>query len=296
MSRRTVWLASYPKSGNTWVRALLAGVKDGAVDINRMAGDSIASARGPFEHLTGLVSSELRREEVQALRPLVDAALDAQLPATDAQPWYRKIHDGLFTGLAGAPIVPPEATRGAVYVVRDPRDVAVSYAHHLSIPLAEAVRGMRSPAGHMAAGHQRPLPQFTQRLGTWSDHVVSWLDHDLFPVLLVRYEDLQADAPGELRRISRTLGQPADEAALTAAAHGARFDVLRAQETKDGFRERPGADRTFFRRGVAGAWRDELPAELAAEVQADHHDVMVRLGYLPSPDTTTPAPGGASTP
>jgi aryl sulfotransferase len=280
VSARTVWLASYPKSGNTWIRALLAALEDGSVDINRtMRGATIASARGPLERLTGLVSSELRQEEVERLRPLVDAELDARLSKAHPGYWHRKIHDGLFTGLDGAPIVPAAATRAAIYVVRDPRDVAVSYANHMGVGVAEAVRAMGNRAWRMAGRRRRPGSQFRQHLGTWSEHVEGWLDHELFPVLLVRYEDLQADAVEQLRRVTNTLGRDVNEAALTTAVDAARFDRLRGQEAEAGFRERPALDRAFFRRGITGAWRDELPGELVAQVEADHHVVMARLGY-----------------
>ena len=181
MSARTVWLASYPKSGNTWVRALLAALGDGAVDINRTMSATIASARTPLERLTGLVSSELLPEEVMRLRPLVDADLNARLPEGRSGLWHRKIHDGLFTGLDGAPIVSPAATRAAIYVVRDPRDVAVSYAHHLGVCVADAVQAMGDRAWRMGGGRHSPSRHFSQHLGTWSEHVEGWLDHQALP-------------------------------------------------------------------------------------------------------------------
>jgi aryl sulfotransferase len=279
MSAQTVWLASYPKSGNTWVRALLAALVDGAVDINRTMSATIASARTPLERLTGLVSSELLPEEVMRLRPLVDAELNARLPEGRSGLWHRKIHDGLFTGLDGAPIVSLAATRAAIYVVRDPRDVAVSYAHQLGVCLADAVQAMGNRAWRMGGGRRSPSRHFSQHLGTWSEHVEGWLDHELFPVLLVRYEDLQEDTAAQLRRMQNVVRRDADDATLRAAVRAARFDELRAQESKDGFRERPGPDRAFFRSGIAGAWRSELPKELAARIEADHHRVMARLGY-----------------
>jgi aryl sulfotransferase len=284
MSPQTVWLASYPKSGNTWVRALLAALGDGTVDINRTMSATIAAARTPLERLTGLPSSELLPEEVQRLRPLVDAELDARLPEGRSGLWHRKIHDGLFTGLNGAPIVSVAATRAAIYVVRDPRDVAVSYAHHLGVSMADAVAAMANPGWRMGGGRHSPARHLNQQLGTWSEHVEGWLDHDLFPVLLVRYEDLHEDTAAQLRRLQSVVDREAEDATLNAAVRAARFDELRAQEARDGFRERPGPDRAFFRRGIAGAWRDELPAELAARVEADHHRVMARLGYAPGSD------------
>lgn len=281
MNARTVWLASYPKSGNTWVRAMVAALDHGYADLNNnLRSSGIASARWPLERLTGLVSSELRNDEVCLLRPLVDAELDRQTPEAE-RVWHRKIHDALFTP-DGAPIVSPDATRAAIYIVRDPRDVAVSYSNHLGSDTAAIVRKMAEPSARMAGYDRHVTTQFTQHLGTWSSHVESWLDHELFPVVLVRYEDILADPSAQMARIAHTLGREATREQLEAAVAATTFDKLKSQEMEGGFQEAPSRnpDRAFFRRGIAGAWRDELSPELAARIESDHRHVMTRLGYL----------------
>lgn len=281
MSPQTVWLASYPKSGNTWVRALIAALDHGHVGLDStIRNASIASARAPLEFLTGLVSSELRADEVERLRPLVDALVDDRRPPREHGLWHRKIHDALFGPRGGPPIVSPEGTAAAVYLVRDPRDVAVSYAHHQNVDVAQVVRDMADPGATAAGKSDRATPQLAQHLGTWSSHVSGWVDHDLFPMVVVRYEDLIAHPVESLERIANALGRTATPAQLAAAVEAARFDKLQAQEAETGFRERPNAGRAFFRRGVAGAWRDELSPELARRIEADHAQVMERFGYL----------------
>jgi aryl sulfotransferase len=275
MSPKTVWLASYPKSGSTWVRALLASLRRdehaGPINLDALGGGPIASSRGHFEHQTGLVSSDLTPAEILRLRPAADAALDARLEDVRV----RKIHDALMPG----PIVPAEATLGALCVVRDPRDVAVSLAHHTGRDVALVVAEMAAPGGAMGGSTERLDPQLGQHLGSWSTHVTGWLDHELFPVLLIRYEDLHSDPFGQLARIAGFAGLAPSPEAITAAAQAAGFDRLREQEARDGFAERPSTDRPFFRRGASGAWRDELDPGLVARVENDHAGVMRRLGY-----------------
>jgi len=277
---RTVWLASYPKSGNTWVRAMMAALDHGHVGLNTTIRRSIiASARGPLERLTGLASTELLLEEVQALRPLVDAQLDQRFDLQGRKFWHRKIHDALFTA-GGDPIVSPAATHAAIYVVRDPRDVAVSFAHHMGSDVATIVGSMGDRTAHLSGPHGSTSTQLSQFVGSWSTHVEGWLDHELFPVLLVRYEDMLADPLEQLANIARTLGRDVTPEELTAAVEAASFDKLKAQETETGFRESTSPGRAFFRRGIAGGWRDDLPAELVAQIESDHRRVMTRLGYL----------------
>ena len=95
MSANTVWLASYPKSGNTWIRALLTGLEqDDELDINRLGQGPIASAREPMRAWLGIPTSDLTPVEAVGMRLRFDAELDAGLE----QVRFRKIHDGLFTG------------------------------------------------------------------------------------------------------------------------------------------------------------------------------------------------------
>lgn len=276
----TIWLASYPKSGNTWVRAMLASLtsedEDVELDLDELGGGPIASARGHIERRLGFASSDLTQDEIELLRPLCDAALDLELEEVR----FRKIHDALWSR-AGAPIVPPDRSRAAIYVVRDPRDVAVSYAHHAGASHEWAVAALSDPTTAMIAG-DRLANQVRQHLGTWGEHVSGWLDHDLFPVLVVRYEDIAADPISELRRLARFAGLDPPAQRLRQAVRSASFDVLRAREERFGFHERPRPDLPFFRSGRAGGWRDELLPELAAQVERDHGEVMRRLRYEPA--------------
>ena len=275
-SGQTIWLASYPKSGNTWVRALLhALTHGGSVDINRIEHGHVAGDPGLVERFSGIVASDLTATEIQWLRPRVDLALDRRL----GHPHYRKIHDALFSGAAGAPIISVPATRAAVYIVRDPRDVAVSFAHHSGHSTAWAVERLADPSTAQDAATGTILPQLRQRLGAWSDHVEGWTSQELFPVVVVRYEDLHADPVRALTRIAAVAEIDAGRGAIEAAVQAAAFERLRAQELAGGFRERSRASAEFFRRGVSGTWTEELPAALARRVESDHGELMARLGY-----------------
>lgn len=279
MTTGIVWLASYPKSGNTWMRALLAALEHGEVGLDTtIRGSMIASARGPLERMTGLVSSEMRDDEIARLRPLVDEQLEMANSTSDSRSRPRKIHDALFVKEGGPPIVSPRATAAAIYLIRDPRDVAVSYAHHMGRPVEEVVKVMSDAGAHSnrAGTVTRQLPQI---LGTWSSHVEGWLDHQLFPVLLVRYEDMIDDPVTQLARVTDLLNHNTTPDELAAAVAASSFDNLQAQEATTGFREAMSPDRPFFRQGMAGSWRKELPAELARIIERDHARVMERFGY-----------------
>ena len=276
MTGQTVWLASYPKSGNTWLRAVVAAWRH--EDAFTLAGDEpMAATRAALDHALGLATSDLTAGELAGLRPLADDVLDAR----ESRPHLRKIHDALRDD-ADRLIVSRDATRAAVYLVRDPRDVAVSYAHHSDTTVERAVRHLASPRA--AINDDDDLhPQSRQHLGTWSDHVTGWLDRAPFPVHVVRYEDALADPVDAFGGALRAAGFDIGDDELATAVDAASFGRLQRREQEGGFAERWSRTTPFFRRGVAGAWRDELPPAQAAQVVRDHGELMARLGYLDEP-------------
>ena len=278
MTRQTVWLASYPKSGNTWLRAVYtawSGQK--SPELNDLAGGLIAAARPLFDDTLGIASSDLTHEEIDALRPRVDELLTADA----AGPVLRKCHDALFDGPAGEPVLSVAATRAALYMIRDPRDIAVSVAHHFGRSLEWGARYVSDPAAVTGGPRRGLVDQLRQRLGTWSEHVCSWVDGASFPVHVLRYEDCLAEPVATFGEALRAAGLDAwdDERVATAVEHAA-FERLRAAEDREGFREKPPEALRFFRRGRAGGWKDELPADLATTIQDGHREVMRRFGYL----------------
>jgi hypothetical protein len=115
-------------------------------------------------------------------------------------------------------------------------------------------RGGRVKAGHPDAALADPAlglsGQLRQRLGTWTEHVRGWTEHDLFPVEVVRYEDLLADPVGGFARIAAVADLRVSRDAITAAVTAASFSRLQAQEIRYGFQERPASGARIF--GVAG--------------------------------------------
>lgn len=276
----TVWLASYPKSGNTWFRAVFTAWQTGqAVDLNRLGTkdtSSTCASRLRIEEGLGVVSSLLTPDEIELLRPRADEVVDAGFDS----PHLCKVHDGLFRGPGGELVVSVPATRCAVYLVRDPRDVALSYAHHNQWDVARVVAAMDDETHCLSESTSFATLQVRQRLGSWSSHVSSWLDEAPFAVHVVRYEDCISDPVATFTTALRFAGFDAEETSVAAAVERTTFERLAAQEAADGFGERPVATEAFFRRGQAGGWRDDLDAGLAAILVDDHAAVMDRLGYL----------------
>lgn len=289
---RTIWLASYPKSGNTWLRILLANLsapEDLPFDINKLpTRGGIASARAPFDHLTLIDSGLLTHDEADCLRPrvyeeLARGAADDEYDAAQQQPPVRfvKVHDAYTLTAAGEPLLAgARGAAGAVVIVRDPRDVAPSLANHGGNSIDQAISFMNDTDAAWCRRTTRQDSQLRQKLPGWSGHVASWLEQTDIPVHLVRYEDLQADAAATLRGVLAFAGLAAGDDDIERAVRFAGFSRLQQQERASGFNETPArANARFFRRGEAGGWRDELTASQVARIEAEHARMMLRLGY-----------------
>ena len=274
-----VWLASYPRSGNTWLRALLTNwLEDGEdpASINALVGGPNPSERCVFDEWLGLSSSDLVPEEILRLRPRLHEALAAELP----RPTFVKVHDACLRTAGGALLFPPGATCGAVYLVRNPLDVAVSCAHFWNWPVARGVAELCRPEAALsqpAGGIHEMLPQ---ALLTWSGHVASWLDQGELPVHVARYEDLLANPEAAFGAILRFAGFEPEAGRLARAVGHARFERLRAEEERSGFHEKPPTCSSFFRAGRAGSWREALSREQVRALVDAHAPLMERFGYL----------------
>ena len=286
-----VWLASYPKSGNTWFRALLTGYLRGEPPaINDLVGDSLAT-REVFNEYVGLDSSELPPSELLRQRVVLHRLLAKAL----RQPVFQKVHEAFLpvasnaTGEGGARwLFERTVSAAAIYMVRNPLDVAVSYAHHLNKPVQDAIAWMNdgdAAEGRPAGGIHPVLPA---PMGTWCQHVNGWLDQREIPTHLIRYEDLAADPTATFhaalafldRHCPALVERQTRNVAVAAAVANAAFDRLQAQEAAEGFTAKQPTAKSFFRAGVVGNWRSVLTASQVAEIVAAHAPAMDRLGYL----------------
>ncbi|MBU0493236.1 MAG: sulfotransferase domain-containing protein [Chloroflexi bacterium] len=277
-----IWLASYPKSGNTWLRIFLTNyVRNGAepADINDLDGGPIASARRAFDDAVGVAASDLLPEEIDRYRP----AVYLQMAAHSDGPLFLKVHDAYTRNPDGQPLFPQAATRGVVYLIRNPLDVAVSFAHHSGITVDEILPRLCREDFAFASRRDRLHDQLRQRLLSWSGHVRSWVDEPGLNVHVTRYEDMVRAPYPTFTAIVRFAGLPADPARVSKALDFSNFDSLQAAERKVGFRERSARAATFFRSGQVGDWRQVFTAEQATLLVAAHRDVMHRFGYL-TPD------------
>jgi aryl sulfotransferase len=274
-----VWLASYPRSGNTWLRIFLAnflGDEDRPADINNLNIWGISSDRRTADDSLGVECSDLTPAEIDRYRPAVYRDIANRSQKT----LFIKAHDAYILNSDTEPLIPLDVTKAAIYVVRNPLDVAVSYAHHEAITLDHAIDRMRRETMTKAKPDERLHVQLQQRLLSWSRHVLSWLDQCAIRLRVMRYEDMCRQPVEAFGDAVRFLGLEDDVERVRRAVGFSSFEILRQQELRHGFKEKPLGAEAFFRSGRAGSWRDTLTDKQVERLVADHGAVMRRLGYL----------------
>ena len=273
-----LWIASYPKSGNTWVRAFIANyLQSGArpVDINSLHARSQAEAKAHlFARLVpGGDTTSLSLEEVCALRPMVQMDIAREAHGTV----FVKTHN--FHGAyRGHPLHNSAVTSGAIYIVRNPLDVAVSMATYFGQSVDEAIDLM----GEELTGTMNEPENVPQVISSWSTHVQSWTAQANPSFLVLRYEDLLEKPLKGFRKVVNLLGQPRDDRRLRKAIEHSSFRQLKGQEQAAGFNERHESARSFFRNGSQNQWRKVLNDTQIARIIAQHGEQMRRFRYLPA--------------
>jgi len=272
-----VWLASYPKSGNTWVRAFLANLVANRADpvpldeLARYAEDEANPEL--FSMLAGKPSTQLDIGEIAELRPQVHAAIAQRAQGTR----FVKTHN-MAGSFDGHPLHNWQVSAGAVCVVRNPLDVAVSMTHHFGLTIDEAIERL----GDENVATVNDALFVSQVLGSWSMHVKGWADMANASVLVLRYEDLLDKPAKQFAKIAKLVGLGQDRNRVERAMKHAGFQSLSSMEKKHGFVEASDKGARFFRKGRVNEWRETLGREQVQRVIGAHREQMQRFGYVPA--------------
>jgi hypothetical protein len=268
--RRIIWVASFHKSGNTWTRAFLANyfAAEGAeVGINQLFDEVASDVRQHFfDKAAGRPFKGQSFDDSIRLRPSVQRLIAASKPNHQFVKTHSKIDR-----IGPVDLILPEVTSAAIYILRNPFDVAPSYARHSDVPIDRAIENMCDAKALTASE-----TQIFEVLGRWDDHVTSWTGSQGLALHVMRYEDMAADPERAFRGLLGFLQAPVKDGQLRRAIRRSSFDSLQKQETKQGFRERPGAMERFFVRGRPGGWRDELTPAQVARIRAEFLPLLER--------------------
>lgn len=251
-----VWLTSYPRSGNTWTRFLV--------------GNLIHEQPVTFLNVERVVPDMYKTAD-WALRRLPRPRIMKSHESFDAR--YRKV----------------------IYIVRDPRDVAISnYSFEMKLRSVREGTTLDQFVPRWVDG------VYWRRIGSWADHVNSWLAtrEGQEGFLLIQYEQLQADPHMELARIADFVGLKTTPDRIARAVERSSAERMRQMEKTQGGKwvatSHTRSDKPFVGRASSGGWRETLPPQSLAHIEAHWGALMQRLGYeLASPGVGSLTDAGA---
>jgi hypothetical protein len=262
------WLASYPKSGNTWVRLAVHAYRTGSADINRMGNISDtcraawqAASLQPLEKITEGMALMVRPAAMLNLQKII-ASIPYERPLI-------KTHAANVC-VCDISQIPTPITYGAVHIVRDPRDVVVSWAHHFDVTYDQAIYSLNDP------GNATSPDNMLQVITSWSNHTATW--QQAHNAKTWRYEDMLADPRTAFRQIIEHIDDEVDEDRLQTALEMTSLDALKAAESEKGFAEAKNG--AFFRSGKVGGYKDVLTGKQISRIERAHGDKMREFGYL----------------
>ncbi len=255
------YIASYPKSGNTWVRIFIKYLhlikdckgdfrnKNFHIDINNnLNTGEIYSSRSWIDEIIGIDSSDLSSIEISKLR----SKIGRKKPIYSEKLNYIKVHDSFKDG-NNIKIIDSKGCKGAVYIVRHPYDVACSLSNFFEWNLDDSIKFIIDKNACLTRQKNSLKYQVPQHLGNWSSHVESWLNQKSLPILMVRYEDLHLKKLETFTKISNFLNLSNNSDEIKIAINNSSFKKLKKFEIKNnGFTGSVKVKRQFFNKGEVG--------------------------------------------
>ena len=274
------WLASYPKSGNTLLRSILATYffsEDGIFNFNHLYKIGQFPSLIHFENL-GIDTSDSDQiySNIIKAQELINNSSN-QLKFFKTHSALAKINNNNFTDFKN--------TLGAIYVIRDPRNVVTSFAHHYQIDSDEATKCLLNEKFWNYKNEKVPKTF----LSSWKQNYNSWKQLN-DKTLFIKYEDLIKNKKTVLIRVFKffeSLGAKIelDMVKLNKVIKSTEFEKMKDMETKETFREsivdkETGKKRPFFNLGPKNDWKKILSDKNREKIEKAFKEEMLELGYL----------------
>ena len=282
-----VWLASYPKSGNTLVRALLASYffsKDGIFNFEVIKNIKQFPHIGIFQNLGIDITNE---------NEIVKSYIKAQASINQKERiQFLKTHSYLFN-INNNPFTDLNNTLGAIYIVRDPRNVVTSYAHHNSITIEESADRMITSLEYGGKTSSDHISDRTKvYMGSWGSNYNSWKSFkSVGKYLLIKYEDILLNKEKVLINILEFVHKlkgikfVIDQKKIDNVIQSTTFEKMKDMEKKEGFIEskinlKTGKKIPFFNLGSKNIWKNNLDDEIRNKIENSFKNEMTELDYL----------------
>ena len=275
-----IWIASYPKSGNTWVRSLLSAYlysNDGIFNFDLLKKITQFPSKQYFKKFL---------KDFKDIKKVSDYWIAAQdrINLFNDKPIFLKTHSALCT-LENNSFTNKNNTKAVIYVVRDPRNLITSLSHHYSMNMEKTyIFIINKQQMTMVSEWGKDDFGIASVLGNWSTHYKSWKNIKFAPTLVVKYEDLLNNTNNTFKSIlnflSRLMDIKIDEKKIINTVNSCSFEKLVEKEKNEGFDEAVSSKKKFFYLGKKNNWQNLLDPEMEQKTREVFQKEMKELEYI----------------
>jgi hypothetical protein len=278
-----VWIASYPKSGNTWLRALLASyyfTNDGSFSLSLL------------DKIDAFPSDKFFKEYNDQFSKVEDTSkywLKEQEKINKKNKiTFLKTHSAICK-INGNSFTNKENSIGAIYIVRDPRNVITSISNHYQISIEDAFQFMKDEKRGIINKKDGRYLGF-QAVWSWSINQKTWVENNLFPVLVIKYEDLLKETYNTLRKVIEFINKISNSSKIFNKSKGKNsikntsFEKLQRMENDHGFAEamnKKGTNKKikFFNLGQKNNYKNLLSQDLIIKMNEFYKEELIKFNY-----------------
>ncbi len=294
MKKCIFWISSYPKSGNTLIRAILSSLffsKDGKFNFDTIKHISSFELSQRLNFIKKLSANDFNNlEDIRVLSKYWQIMQTEDNLRTNNNIIFLKTHSALMS-VNQRYFTSPDLTSGYVYIVRDPRDVCISWAAHSNTSIDESINFLTNKLATIPwqnIGSQSQIPKNIKPrilLSSWGEHVKSWTNNNWnTPNLVIRYEDIIENKEKIIIDINNFLKSNLNirvdnfKIKLSNILQTTSFEYLQNLEQKKTFSEsKPWTP--FFRKGSKNQWLSKLNKNQIKKIENAFKDYMIKFDY-----------------
>jgi hypothetical protein len=291
MSKHIFWISSYPKSGNTLVRAIISTLffsKDGNFLLSQLKHSSQFEKRDRLNLIKKINKEDfLNLDQLKTLSKYWLTLQEKENMKIDKGFGFVKSHS-VYVSLFNNWFTNFNNTAGYIYILRDPRDIAISWSKHANLSFDESINFMLNFNSCIEwAQTKSELPNHIKPktfISSWDEHVLSWTNNNMgVPKLILKYEDLVYKKEESIKVIVKFFEKNFNikfnsiNKKIANIVESTSFEELKSQEEKYGFVEAVSGD--FFRKGKKGQWKKELNVQQITKLENKFRDFMNKFGY-----------------
>ena len=277
--KNLLWVASYPKSGNTWMRAILTSLfysNDGLFDFKLLPKIDQFEKLQYFDFVKDINIEDYKK--LGELPTISKYWAEAQNRIESKKLIFFKTHSCNYSH-NNLNYTNQLKTRGGIYIIRDPRDVAVSYSKFIGESIDKTIDYMLGPSRQIW-NQKKSLGIILSR---WDYHVTSWLNLKA-PIIFIRYEDLLDKTEKILNELINFLTEELktkidiNQKKIDNIIQSTSFNLLKQKEEKEGFREASKSS-VFFREGKSMQWKNNLNEKQISKIETNFGEAMKKFNY-----------------